>query len=82
MATCRLTTTRPKRAGTMAELKDPLYDDAVRLVRYENRASPAFLQREFLIGYNRAARLIDAMEENGVITKANYKGERKVVCCE
>lgn len=66
----------------MAELKDPLYDDAVRLVRHKNRASPSFLQRKFLIGYNRAARLIDAMEENGAITKADYNGERKVVCCE
>ena len=66
----------------MADLKDPLYDEAVRLVRYDNVVSPIFLQRELLIGYNRAARLIDAMEQNGVVTAPDYKGKRKVVCCD
>lgn len=66
----------------MSELQDPLYSDAVMLVRFNNEVSTSFIQRKLRIGYNRAARLIETMERNGVVTEPNYKGERKVVDCE
>ncbi len=49
---------------------DPLYADAVDLVRREGRASITMLQRRLRVGYTRAARLIDAMEEKGIISPA------------
>ena len=49
------------------EYDDELYPEAVQLVRELNRASTSMLQRRFRIGYTRAARLIDAMEEEGII---------------
>ncbi|MEM5775554.1 MAG: FtsK/SpoIIIE domain-containing protein, partial [Anaerolineaceae bacterium] len=51
-----------------AEESDPVYDDAVDLVRREGRASVTMLQRRMRIGYTRAARLIDRMEEKGIIS--------------
>ena len=45
----------------------------------EKKASTSFLQRKLQIGYNRAARIIDQMEENGVISKANHTGKREVL---
>lgn len=48
-------------------LEDPLWDEAVSEVRGSNKASASYLQRRFRIGYNRAARLIDAMEDQGII---------------
>lgn len=53
-----------------AEEGDPLYKEAVDLVRREGRASITMLQRRMRIGYTRAARIIDAMEEHGVISPA------------
>jgi len=49
------------------EDRDPLYDEAVDMVRRQGRASISMLQRGLRIGYTRAARLIDLMEENGII---------------
>ncbi|MEN6409870.1 MAG: DNA translocase FtsK, partial [Anaerolineaceae bacterium] len=54
----------PEKAG------DPLYEDAVDLVRREGRASISMLQRRMRIGYTRAARLVDTMEEKGIIGEA------------
>ncbi len=59
---------------------DSLYDDAVDLVRREGRASTSMLQRRMRIGYSRAARLIDAMEEKGVIsTSRNPSQVREIL---
>ncbi len=59
--------------------KDNLYQSAVKLVRNEGKASTSFLQRKLQIGYNRAARIIDMMEENGVVSKANHVGKRDIL---
>ncbi|MEB3749625.1 DNA translocase FtsK [Geobacillus sp. FSL W8-0032] len=56
------------------DLDDDLYDEAVRLVVEMQSASVSMLQRRFRIGYNRAARLIDAMEERGVV--GPYEGSK------
>ncbi|PDH18065.1 MAG: DNA translocase FtsK [Pelagibacterales bacterium MED-G44] len=59
--------------------KDDLYQAAVELIKTEGKASTSFLQRKLQIGYNRAARIIDMMEAEGVISKANHVGKRNVL---
>jgi DNA segregation ATPase FtsK/SpoIIIE, S-DNA-T family len=58
---------------------DELYDTAVELVCRERKASTSFVQRHLQIGYNRAARIIDQMEKEGVIGSANHVGKREVL---
>ncbi len=59
--------------------KDELYQQAVEIIRSEGKASTSFLQRKLQIGYNRAARIIDMMEANGIVSKANHVGKRDVL---
>ena len=59
--------------------KDDLYEQALDIIRSEGKASTSFLQRKLQIGYNRAARIIDMMETNGVVSKANHVGKREVL---
>lgn len=56
-----------------------LYDKAVQLVTTENRPSISYLQRRLNIGYNRAANLIEKMEQEGVVSKPNSMGKRRVL---
>jgi S-DNA-T family DNA segregation ATPase FtsK/SpoIIIE len=56
-----------------------LYDQAVALVCRERKASTSFVQRHLQIGYNRAARLIERMEAEGVVSTANHVGKREVL---
>jgi S-DNA-T family DNA segregation ATPase FtsK/SpoIIIE len=59
--------------------KDELYQSALDIIRSEGKASTSFLQRKLQIGYNRAARIIDMMEEDGIVSKANHVGKRDVL---
>ncbi len=59
--------------------RDELYKNALELVKSEGKASTSFLQRKLQIGYNRAARIIDMMEENGIVSKANHVGKREIL---
>ncbi len=59
--------------------EDELYSQAVNIIKSEGKASTSFLQRKLQIGYNRAARIIDMMEEKGVVSKANHVGKREVL---
>ena len=59
--------------------EDELYSQAVDIIKSEGKASTSFLQRKLQIGYNRAARIIDMMEEKGVVSKANHVGKREVL---
>jgi len=59
--------------------KDELYQTALDIIRSEGKASTSFLQRKLQIGYNRAARIIDMMEADGVVSKANHVGKRDVL---
>ncbi|MDB3888804.1 DNA translocase FtsK [Candidatus Pelagibacter sp.] len=59
--------------------KDELYQSALEIIRSEGKASTSFLQRKLQIGYNRAARIIDMMEDEGVVSKANHVGKRDVL---
>ncbi len=58
---------------------DELYDEALEIIKSERKASTSFLQRKLQIGYNRAARIIDQMEVNGEVSKANHVGKREVL---
>ena len=58
---------------------DPLYDEAVNFVLESRRASISSVQRKLKIGYNRAARMIEAMEMAGVVTPMNTNGSREVI---
>ena len=59
--------------------KDELYQSALEIVKSEGKASTSFLQRKLQIGYNRAARIIDTMEDEGIVSKANHVGKRDVL---
>ncbi len=61
---------------------DDLYDKAVAIVARDKRASTSYIQRRLQIGYNRAARLIELMEEQGVVSPPNHQGKREVLVGE
>jgi S-DNA-T family DNA segregation ATPase FtsK/SpoIIIE len=61
------------------EESDALYDEAVHYVTKSRRASISSVQRKLRIGYNRAARLIEAMEASGVVTEMATNGQREVL---
>src|SRR5690606_30039019 len=65
--------------GDESEGGDQLYDQAVAIVCRERKASTSFVQRHLQIGYNRAARIIERMEREGVISAANHVGKREVL---
>ena len=62
-----------------SEGKDVFYDQAVEFVRETRRASVSAVQRKFRIGYNRAARLIEQMEVEGIVSKPGHNGAREVL---
>ncbi len=59
--------------------KDPLYNDAVKIVIKSQKASISAVQRKLKIGYNRSARLMEEMEENGIVSEMNQNGMRDVL---
>ncbi len=67
-------------AGTGQE--DELYGQAVDIIRTHRKASTSFIQRQLRIGYNRAATLVEQLEENGVIGPANHAGKRDILLPE
>ena len=58
---------------------DDLYDRAVAVVTRDRKASTSYVQRRLQIGYNRAASLIERMEQEGVVSPANHAGKRDVL---
>ncbi len=68
-----------KSDGLNSENEDELYNTALEIVKSEKKASTSFLQRKLQIGYNRAARIIDMMEANGEVSKANHVGKREIL---
>jgi S-DNA-T family DNA segregation ATPase FtsK/SpoIIIE len=69
-------------AGSILEASDGekgLFDQAVAVVAREGKASTSFIQRHLAIGYNRAAKLIEQMEREGIITQANHAGKREIL---
>lgn len=69
----------PNSPGTSSEDFDEHYDEAVREVLKSKRVSISSVQRKFRIGYNRAARIVEQMEEQGIVTPPNGQGQRQVI---
>ncbi len=59
--------------------KDELYKKAVDIIKNEGKASTSFLQRKLQIGYNRAARIMETMEKEGIVGQANHVGKREIL---
>ena len=62
-----------------SEEKDELYKKAVDIIKSEGKASTSFLQRKLQIGYNRAARIMETMEKEGIVGQANHVGKREIL---
>ena len=61
---------------------DQLYDQAVAIVAKDRKCSTSYIQRKLAIGYNKAARLVEQMEDQGVVSPANHVGKREVLIPE
>lgn len=62
--------------------EDALYDQAVAIVIKDRKCSTSYIQRKLAIGYNKAARLVEQMEDNGLVTPANHVGKRDILVPE
>ena len=65
--------------GAFGEEGGDLYDQAIQVVLRDKKASTSYIQRRLGIGYNRAASLIERMEEEGVVGPANHAGKREIL---
>jgi S-DNA-T family DNA segregation ATPase FtsK/SpoIIIE len=72
----------PYGLGVGGDGGDDLYDKAVAIVARERKVSTSYIQRRLQIGYNRAARLIERMEEDEMISKPNHQGKREILLPE
>lgn len=72
-------TSRGFEDGDGASDRDALYDQCVSFVLETRKASTSSLQRKFSLGYNRAARIIDQMEENGIVSSMGANGKREIL---
>ncbi|MEM9550122.1 MAG: DNA translocase FtsK 4TM domain-containing protein [Pseudomonadota bacterium] len=69
-------------AGGNTTGEDALYDQAVAVVIKDRKCSTSYIQRKLAIGYNKAARLVEQMEEQGLVTPANHVGKREILVPE
>ena len=70
---------RGKGEGGEEGSEEVLYRQALSIVLRDKKASVSYIQRQLKLGYNRAARLIDRMEEEGIVGPANHVGKREVL---
>ena len=68
--------------GNNADSEDTLYDQAVAIILKDRKCSTSYVQRKLSIGYNKAARLVEQMEDEGLITAANHVGKREILVPE
>ena len=62
--------------------EDAIYDQAVAIVRQDRKCSTSYIQRKLAIGYNKAARLVEQMEDQGLVSPANHVGKREILIPE
>ena len=63
----------------MSDEDEALISKAIDLIRSTNKASTSFLQRNFQVGYNKAARIMEALEQRGVVSTPNHAGKRDIL---
>jgi S-DNA-T family DNA segregation ATPase FtsK/SpoIIIE len=68
--------------GGNTEGEDAVYDEAVSIVLRDRKCSTSYIQRKLSIGYNKAARLVEQMEEQGLVSSANHVGKREILVPE
>ncbi len=68
--------------GSGDDAENALYDMAVQIVAKDRKCSTSYIQRKLAIGYNKAARLVEQMEDQGVVTPANHVGKREILVPE
>ena len=68
--------------GGNTDGEDALYDTAVQIVSRDRKCSTSYIQRKLAIGYNKAARLVEQMEEEGLVSPANHVGKREILVPE
>ncbi len=68
--------------GGNTDGEDALYDTAVQVVIKDRKCSTSYIQRKLAIGYNKAARLVEQMEEQGLVSPANHVGKREILVPE
>ncbi|KIC18068.1 DNA translocase FtsK [Leisingera sp. ANG-DT] len=68
--------------GGNTDTEDALYDTAVAIVTKDRKCSTSYIQRKLAIGYNKAARLVEQMEDEGVVSAANHVGKREILVPE
>ncbi len=68
--------------GGNTDAQDALYDTAVAIVAKDRKCSTSYIQRKLAIGYNKAARLVEQMEEAGLVSPANHVGKREILIPE
>ena len=68
--------------GGNTDGEDALYDTAVQIVVKDRKCSTSYIQRKLAIGYNKAARLVEQMEEEGLVSPANHVGKREILIPE
>ena len=59
--------------------EEQLYDQAVQVVLRDRKVSTSYIQRKLGVGYNKAARLVEQMEEQGLVSAANHVGKREIL---
>ncbi|TDK46231.1 DNA translocase FtsK [Antarcticimicrobium luteum] len=68
--------------GGNTDMEDALYDTAVQIVIKDRKCSTSYIQRKLAIGYNKAARLVEQMEDEGLVSPANHVGKREILVPE
>ena len=68
--------------GGNTDKENALYDQAVAIVAHDRKCSTSYIQRKLSIGYNKAAKLVEEMEDNGIVSSANHVGKREILLPE
>jgi S-DNA-T family DNA segregation ATPase FtsK/SpoIIIE len=68
--------------GGNTDSENALYDTAVQIVINDRKCSTSYIQRKLAIGYNKAARLVEQMEDQGLVSPANHVGKRDILVPE
>ena len=64
--------------GGNTDKESALYDQAVAIVAHDRKCSTSYIQRKLSIGYNKAAKIVEEMEDNGIVSAANHIGKREI----